>query len=302
MSEYSSTLKHPDVEEHIDLFFYRPLGYCLACLGRKLGWTPNAITIASIFLGIGCGLLLYPVDWRYNLVGMLLLVLADICDSADGQLARLTHRYSRLGRILDGASGDIWFIAIYICLVLRMWPEWGWSGFLLALCAGICHALQACIADRCRNFHLRVVNGSKMSEYETAAQVEAEYHRVSFRDEPLYKVFLYFYKGYTRTQERFCGQQLRLSYVMDEQWSDENGLREAFRQDSLPWMKWCNVLTFNWRAIILFVSVVLLAAPEYYFIAELTLGNLIFLMLVISYGQLCQFYANLDFESEEEPA
>ena len=84
---------------------------------------------------------------------------------------------------------------------------------------------------------------------------------------------------------------------MDGQWSDENGLGEAFRQDSLPWMKWCNVLTFNWRAIILFVSVVLLAAPEYYFIAELTLGNLIFLMLVISYGQLCQFYANLDFES-----
>ena len=269
-------------------------------MGRKLGWTPNAITIASIFLGIGCGLLLFTNDWRYNLVGMMLLVMADICDSADGQLARLTHRYSRLGRILDGASGDIWFITIYLCLVLRMWPQWGWSGFLLALCAGICHSLQACIADRCRNFHLRVVNGSKMSEYETAAQVEAEYHRVLFRQEPLYKVFLYFYKGYTRTQERFCGQQLRLSQVMDEHWTNQPGLREALRQDSLPWMKWCNVLTFNWRAVTLFVAVVLLAAPEYYFIAELTLGNLIFLMLVVSYEQLCQFYVNLDLESEKE--
>lgn len=304
MSEYSSTLKHPDVEEHIDLFFYRPLGYRLACLGRQLHWTPNAITVASVFLGMGCGLLLYPLDWRYNLAGMMLLVLADICDSADGQLARLTRQYSRLGRILDGASGDIWFISIYVCLALRMWPEWGWGGFLLALAAGASHALQSCIADRCRNFHLRVVNGSRMSEYETAAQVEAEFRRVRFSREPVYKTFLFFYKGYTRTQERFCVQQQRLATVMDKTWTGDHAqaLRDALRLDSLPWMKWCNVLTFNWRAIMLFVAVVVLARPEYYFWAELTLGNLIFLMLVLSYEQLCQFYASVDPEAGSEPA
>ncbi len=301
MSEYSDTLKHPDVEEHIDLFFYRPLGYRLACLGRKLGWIPNAVTVVSIFLGIGCGLLLLPADRRWNLAGMLLLVLADICDSADGQLARLTGQYSRLGRILDGASGDLWFLSIYICLVLRMWPEWGWSGFFLALAAGLFHSFQACIADRCRNFHLRVVNGSRMSEYETSAQVEAEYRRVSFSREPVYKVFLFFYKGYTRTQEQCCPQQLRLARVIDGEWSaDVSGrLRESLRRDSLPWMKWCNVLTFNWRAIFLCLSVVVLARPEIYFLAELTLGNLILLMLLLNYEQLCQFYAHVEPDALE---
>jgi len=50
---------------------------------------------------------------------MLLLVWANSFDSADGQLARMTKQYSPLGRILDGMSGDIWFITIYLCICLR---------------------------------------------------------------------------------------------------------------------------------------------------------------------------------------
>ena len=34
-------------------------------------------------------------------------------------MARLTKQYSRIGRILDGVSGDFWFIAIYFALVFR---------------------------------------------------------------------------------------------------------------------------------------------------------------------------------------
>ena len=58
-SAYRATLKSADTEEHIDLAFYRPIGYAWACLARRLGVTPNAITIASIFLGIGAGVAFY---------------------------------------------------------------------------------------------------------------------------------------------------------------------------------------------------------------------------------------------------
>ena len=98
---YRESLKHPDVEEPIDLWFYRPVGFRVALLGRRLHWTPNQITIASIFLGIGCGILCYPQDLGLNLLAIVLLILADIGDSADGQLARLTRQYSQLGRILE---------------------------------------------------------------------------------------------------------------------------------------------------------------------------------------------------------
>ena len=51
-----ATLKSADTEEWIDLLFYRPVGYRWALLFHKMGVTPNAITIASIFLGVAAGI------------------------------------------------------------------------------------------------------------------------------------------------------------------------------------------------------------------------------------------------------
>ena len=67
-SSYRDSLKSLDTEEHIDLWFYRPIGYVWACLARKLGVTPNAITIASIFLGIGAGIAFYFNDIWINII------------------------------------------------------------------------------------------------------------------------------------------------------------------------------------------------------------------------------------------
>lgn len=58
-AEYQSTLKSMDTEEWFDLHFYRPIGYAWARLARKLHVTPNVITIASIFLGVGAGVCFY---------------------------------------------------------------------------------------------------------------------------------------------------------------------------------------------------------------------------------------------------
>lgn len=52
---FKDSLKSMDTEETFDLIFYRPIGYGWALLAKKLGITPNAITIASIFLGVGAG-------------------------------------------------------------------------------------------------------------------------------------------------------------------------------------------------------------------------------------------------------
>ncbi|MDE6381887.1 MAG: CDP-alcohol phosphatidyltransferase family protein, partial [Muribaculaceae bacterium] len=118
-SSFKASLKSMDTEEHIDLYFYRPIGYAWAVLARRLGITPNAITIASIFLGVGAGICFYYDNIWINIAGALLLIWADSFDSADGQLARMTGQYSRVGRILDGVSGDLWFAAIYVAICLR---------------------------------------------------------------------------------------------------------------------------------------------------------------------------------------
>lgn len=284
-NRYTSTLKHQDVEETIDLWFYRPMGFRLALLGEKYGWTPNFISTVSIFLGIGAGLLFYPSDWRLNLLGMALLVMADICDSADGQLARMTNQYSRLGRILDGASGDIWFVCIYVCISLRLMPEWGWLVWVLSLSAGYCHSTQAALADYYRQFHLFFVKGKAGSELDDSSQVDEEYKSLTFSQAPLYKSFLWVYRNYTRSQEATTPNMQKFRNLLRNRPVDAK-LYASVIAESRPMMKYCNMLTFNCRAITLFISL-MLGMPWLYFMVELTVGDVLYLYLWRKHEKMC---------------
>ena len=168
--EYQASLKSSDTEEWFDLHFHRPLGFLWAKFFAKLGVSPNAITIASIFMGVAGGIMLYfhqpHLAWL-NWVGMLLITWADTFDSADGQLARLTQQYSRMGRILDGVSGDFWFAAISFALVFReldfgdsllgdYFYNHEWQIWALGIVSGLSHALQASTCSSSRDS--RVVN------------------------------------------------------------------------------------------------------------------------------------------------
>ena len=158
--KYKDTLKSMDTEETIDLLFYRPIGYMWAVLCAKVGITPNVITIASIFIGVAAGVMFYFDDLWLNVIGIFLLIWANSFDSADGQLARMTKQYSRLGRILDGLSGDFWFVAIYFAICFRVnatsqfFGAHPWVVWVMAVVAGLCHAKQAAAADYYRQFHL----------------------------------------------------------------------------------------------------------------------------------------------------
>lgn len=290
--QYQASLKHPDVEEPIDLCFYRPLGFRLALVGRRLHWTPNQITIASIFLGIGCGLLCYPQEWWINGIAILLLILADICDSADGQLARLTHQYSQIGRILDGAAGDVWFITIYFAIFFRLFPEWGWWGLLLGILAGLSHRQQAALADYYRQIHLmmcKISSGSAqtLSEFTTFDQEQEKMAHLSFRRQPIETVFQWFYLGYTRFQESQTPRWQELKSKLNEQKSLTSNLAEEFRLKSKPLMPIANALTFNCRAITLFVSL-MLGMPWLYWMAEITLFNVLYYYMNHKHENLCR--------------
>ena len=285
--QYQLSLKHSDVEEPIDLWFYRPVGFRLALLGRRLHWTPNQITVASIFLGVGCGILCYPSAWWLNLLGILLLILADVCDSADGQLARLTHQYSPIGRILDGAAGDFWFASIYICIALRLTPEWGIWAWLLAIVTGVAHSQQAAMADYYRQFHLLCVKGEKGSELDDAAAVARQYAELRFSDDPIQKVFLWFYRNYTRSQERLTPRFQQLRRRIRELGGLEPEMWQSLRRQSLPLMPMANALTFNCRAILLFVAL-MLGMPWLYWVVELVVFSLLCGYMMLRHERLCR--------------
>ena len=292
---YRDSLKSLDTEEHIDLYFYRPLGFAWAKLAARLGVTPNVITVASIFLGIGAGVAFYFNNIWINVVGMLLLIWANSFDSADGQLARLTHQYSRLGRILDGMAGDLWFASIYIAICLRenytseFFMDHPWLIWVIAVVTGICHATQAAMADYYRQFHLFFLKGESGSELEKSENLDDALKSLSWKKDFWRKLTLTFYTGYTRNQERRTPAMQALRQELSEKWPGEipMSFRRAFRRASLPLMKYTNILSFNWRSIALFVAI-FAQMPWLYFAFELVVLNILLVYMVCRHEAICR--------------
>lgn len=294
---YRDTLKSLDTEEHIDLAFYRPIGYMWACLAARLGITPNAITIASIFLGIGAGIAFYFDNMWINVTGMVLLVWANSFDSADGQLARMTHQYSRLGRILDGLAGDFWFVTIYVAICLRevhtshFFMDHNWTIWVLAVVTGLCHAKQAAMADYYRQFHLYFLKGEDGSELESARDLQDKLHALSWRHNFFKRLAMTFYTSYTVNQEQMTPAMQTLRRELQQRFGTAPAIPRTFRDDfrrlSLPLMKYTNILSFNWRCIILFCAL-FARMPWLYFAFEFVVLNALLIYMVMRHERICR--------------
>lgn len=303
--EYKASLKSMDTEEWFDLHFHRPLGFLWAKLFAKLGVSPNAITVASIFMGVAGGIMLYfhqPYLAWLNWVGMLLITWADTFDSADGQLARMTQQYSRMGRILDGVSGDFWFAAISFALVFReldfgdsllgdYFASHEWLIWTLGILAGLSHVLQAAIADYYRQFHLFFLKGQQGSELDSVSKLDEQYKRMDWGMNFWSKMPLFFYRGYTANQERMTPNMQRLCAALKQRYGDDGvpsqEFRDYFRQLSLPLMKYTNILTFNTRTIACFIAVII-NVPWLYFAFEIVVLNLLLIYMIMRHEGICK--------------
>ncbi|MDR2139037.1 MAG: CDP-alcohol phosphatidyltransferase family protein [Tannerella sp.] len=286
--EIESTLKSMDTEEFIDLHFYRPVGYHWALFFNRLGVSPNTVTVISIIIGIAAGVCFYFPGLRMTLLGMLLLVWANSYDSADGQLARMTGRNTPLGRILDGASGELWFTSIYAAICFRLMPLWGSWIWLLAAVAGFCHSRQAAMADYYRNIHLHYLKGESESELSDSAVLRENYRKRTWKDSGILKAVEYFYLQYTVGQEAWAPAFRRMKALLREKYRDEipEQFRAAFRAGSLPLMKYANMLSFNTRIIALFVAL-MIDMPWLYFVFELTVLNGMLAYMVSTHERFC---------------
>jgi len=292
---YKASLKSKDTEEWIDIVFTRPIGLVFALLWNKLGIHPNVITILSIFLGIGAGVMFYFTDIYHNLLGILLLVLANLCDSTDGQMARLSGKTSLVGRILDGLSGDVWFFSIYLALCLRLQgqtipgttTEWGiWIWLLAILSGALSHSPQSSLADYYRQVHLFFLNGRNGSELDTSEEQKALADKAKAEGKTLEYIFRVNYAGYCRSQEKRTPEFQKLYKVMNEKGIDaasadspqEKSILETLRDVSRPLMPNANFLSFNSRAIILYITC-LLNIPWLYMLIEITVYNMVYMYM-----------------------
>ena len=296
-----ASYKSEDTEEWLDIYFTRPVGLMFALLWIKLGVKPNTVTILSIFLGTGAGYMFSFIDLTHNLVGVLLLVLANLCDSTDGQMARLTGNKTLTGRILDGFSGDVWFFSIYFAICMRLMPqhipgtdmEWGWWIWGLGAVAGlVCHSPQSSLADYYRQIHLWFLKGKSGSELDSYAAQRKIYESLPKEQSTFWKRAFHFnYANYCKSQENRTPifQQLRnkMSLYLQHHHELPTSLKERFLMGSRPLMKYTNILTFNVRAICIYITC-LADMPWLYLLFEITVMSVIYIYMHNKHEKLCK--------------
>jgi phosphatidylglycerophosphate synthase len=294
------SMKSIETEDWLDLHVIRPLCYYCAKGFNVFDIHPNTVTILSMIIGAGSCVLFAHGSHYYegaaglvlNLLAILLLMVADILDCTDGQLARMTGKKSKVGRILDGMAGFVWFTPIYMGMVWRFYQhhslEFGWLGisdtpqnvyiataivFVLALMSGFAGiAAQQRLADYYIQVHLFFLKGEKGSELDNSARQQEIYDKMDSTTPRYERIFQKSYIDYTKKQEKRTPEFQRLLTIMKEKYGSYDNIpqevRDEFHKNSLPIIKWNGLLTFNFRSLWLFLFC-LLDIPVMNFIWEI---------------------------------
>lgn len=290
--EYEASLKSIETENLIDRIFYRPIGFRIARALRNTGITPNMVTIFSIFVGAAAGFLFYRQTLILTICGILSLILANILDCVDGQLARLTGIKSEIGRILDGVAGDIWFTCVYVSFALILSERYGtyWL-FVPAFMSGFSHLFQANITDYYKTVHLYFISKEKGKELQTVDQIKAQYKEMK---PGISRFFVRAYRWYTQLQMHTTPRLQQLLQTLKERYGDEipEDIRLKFRRQSSQLMKkYIDLLTFNGRTIIMFI-IVLTGQVWAYFIYEIVVLNIVLAISVHKHEKMCATLLN----------
>ena len=296
---FKATLKSSETEDWLDLHVIRPFCYYCALAFNRFDVHPNTVTIWSMIIGaasaffFACGSFYYSGTWGVvmNIVAIILLMIADIFDCTDGQLARMTGKKSRMGRILDGVAGFAWFIPIYHALVYRFYMhhdiEFAFLGidntqqntiiatvivYILGIISGVAGlAGQQRLADYYIQAHLFFLKNEEGSEFDNSVRQQEIYDQMP-KDAPLVeRVFQKSYIDYTRKQEQVTPQLQRLVTLLRQKYPSATDIpadiREEFHRHSLALMKWNGLLTFNFRSAFFFLFC-LLDVPVVHFLFE----------------------------------
>jgi hypothetical protein len=282
-STVESTYKVREAEGIIDRYFYRKVGFRLAKFFATIGMSPVAVTLLGGVFGLLAGHLYYYRDLRTNIIGMALHVFANALDNADGQLARITGKGSREGRIIDSLVDHIIFVNIYVHLMFRCLAEGASPAIcLLVLGAGLSHALQGAAADYFRNGYLYFVNGRSRAQLDSTTSLLSDYRAMAWRRQPWKKFLMTTYLNFTRQQELLAPSLNRLRFAVDRQFPDEipEWLKARYQDGARPMFKWWGFLMTNTRMLILFLFL-FIDQPVWFFWIELTILNGLLVWLLV---------------------
>ncbi len=202
--QYKQSLKNTKSEEFFDLLIFRPLGFLTALGFKKTKITPNQITIFGILWGILSGLAYYFHSYE---LGAIFIIISNIFDCADGQLARMKKSSSKIGRILDGFSDYITFLAIYLGATLAYVNEMGhFKYFWFGLIAGAATSVHAMIFD---DYQSRYASSSSINEIES--EIEESKRDKKEAKNLFHKILFGLYVSYLKKQKKLRKKDVYIS-------------------------------------------------------------------------------------------
>ena len=270
-SEFESSLKSYDVEEIIDIYFYRPLSFLFVKLIYPTNITPNQISVVSMIFGILTGVMFGFGTHKFLMLGAVALLISNVLDCADGQLARLKKNGTGIGRIIDGFIDYITGLSIYVGIGIGLSIATGDYLYVWVITAigGFSRVLQNMLFDNYRNMYMSNVynKGSNLDR-----EIE-EYSRLKWiidktKGRYVEKFFVNIYIKYASFQNKTA---------KDEKM---NVSEEAYKRKNMMLLR-----AWSWIGSTTHLTAVMVACfmnrVDVYLWLTFTLGNLILLVLYI---------------------
>ena len=285
--DLANVQKSNDTEDKFDTIVYGTFSMLLAHFFIKHKISANQVTLLSLLFGVIGSFFFFSQHVLVNFIGILIEFFAVVLDCADGQVARMTHTSSQLGRFLDGTADIVNFFAVYFALGLRMTSElipfsavkWGAYIWIVLIVSGYFHGQQARMADYYRSLHLSFLDHGNKANFTTSRSIRAEL--AESKDSPFYnRLYLSAYYMYTKAQENLSPNVQKLLHAIE----DNGGmlsreLSEAFTSRSRKYVQLTNVLTFNLRAYVLYLLVLLKLHIWFFPFNIIVLGGIMVFMI-----------------------
>ena len=99
-----------------DRYFIRKISICITKLLLRTEVTANQISGLSILIGIIAGIFFVFGNYWYTLAGALVLVLSNIVDCVDGEIARYRKSASIAGKYIESLNDYIVHPFIFVCI------------------------------------------------------------------------------------------------------------------------------------------------------------------------------------------
>lgn len=268
------TLREPirrtsDIEEITNLCFIHPISSWLTPLLADLRISPNAVSFAGMTFGILAGVSYYHYrDVRWAAVGFVLMILWHIMDGTDGQLARLTNSQSEFGKVIDGICDYTTFVAVYSALAIALSAQFGGWIWILAVSAGICHAVQSAAYEVQRQEYEYWGMDRKSAALLTLNAPLPNVATASFVTRVLHMLNGLYVGVQLMVVGIPAGFDEKMITLLKTHPARAASIRARYREIFAPAVRRWSILSANYRTIGIFICAAL-SVPQYYFLFEI---------------------------------